>query len=230
MDKILLLEDEYELGQNLTFILTREGYSVEHVISGDKAVSKAVNEEFDLMILDIQLKQTGGLLNDVTSGLEVARIVSQKKNTPYILLTSRAESGDVMIGLEMGAEDYITKPYNTVELLARIRRVLRRYKENIHTSAGNEVTCNGIYLNKETYKVHVNGNPVNITKNQFIVLQHLMENKNKVITRDEIYSKIWGYDPDPNLLDVTMKRIRTLIGKDKIKTVRGKGYLFEGDN
>lgn len=225
MHKILLLEDEELIGENLQQILKREGYDVDWFQVGDHAVDAAVVNNYDLMILDVMLKVTSEAT--ITNGLEVARIVQQVKKTPYILLTSRGESHDIMLGLDMGAEDYITKPYDLTVLLARIRNVLRRSS----SKDDGILKCDGITLNLMTHKLTVDGKPISISNQLFEILHYLMKNKTKIVMKEELYRNIWGYDPsqstETNTLEVNIKRLRQLIGSKYITTVRGKGYMLE---
>lgn len=225
MSKLLMLEDEIEIGETLHMVLKREGYDVLWVTTGDEAVEAALTGEYSLMILDVMLKQ--GTIN---SGLEVARMVRSKIHLPYILLTSRSESYDIMLGLDSGAEDYITKPYDLSVLLARIRTVMRRAaappKEDTSVLCVREL-C----LNLVEHKASVDGEPVQLSNQLFEMLHFFMKNKKKVITKEELYKNIWGYEPgqgtETNNLEVNIKRLRHHIGAHYIKTVRGKGYVLE---
>ncbi|UOE58195.1 response regulator transcription factor [Cytobacillus oceanisediminis] len=232
MKKILILEDEIEIGQTLQYILEREGYEADHHSSGDEAVQAALEKDYDLILLDIMLKQQS-VDTTITNGLEAARKISQQKSTPYIFLTSRAESFDVMVGLDLGAEDYITKPYDITELLARIRAVLRRHDR---TNAGINtgiLESGPLKVNLLSHKVWVDGIEVKLPNQQFELLHYLMEHKNEIVSKDELYKNIWGYEPyaamGTNTLEVNIKRLRNSIGSQLIKTIRGKGYVLEAD-
>jgi two-component system response regulator ArlR len=229
--KLLLLEDEFEIGSTLEMILKSEDYDVDWFVTGDEAVEAALINEYDLMILDVMLKKTAdGFNSRVTNGLEVARLVSQKKHCPYLLLTSRSEPLDIMQGLDMGAEDYITKPYDLTVLLARIRTILRR-TNTADVSSGGITRVGNITINILTHKVTVDGKPVHLTNQLFELLQYFIVHKNQIVSKEDLYKNIWGYDPsdlqETNTLEVNIRRLRNQIGTNIIKTVRGKGYVLE---
>lgn len=231
MYRLLLLEDEVEIGSTLEMILRSENYHIDWFTTGDEAVNAAVSNDYDLMILDVMLKKTVGELNTrISNGLEVARLVNQKKKIPYLLLTSRSEPLDIMQGLDMGAEDYITKPYDLTVLLARIRTVLRRSCSN-DISNGGITRCGNIEINLLTHKVIVEGKHVHLTKQLFELLHYFIIHKGQIISKEELYKNIWGYDPselqETNTLEVNIRRLRNSLDIDIIKTVRGKGYVLE---
>ncbi|MFE4029287.1 response regulator transcription factor [Priestia sp. YIM B13551] len=228
---LLLLEDEHEIGIVLKMILEAEGYQVNWTQTGDEAVFLASNNHFDLMILDIMLKKSSADLNPiVTNGLDVARVVSKNKSIPYMFLTSRGEGIDIMQGLDLGAEDYVKKPYDVPELLARIRAILRRTAQN-QGQPMQELAFGGITLNLFTHKVVVNGNNIHLTNKQLELLHYFMKQPNQIISKENIYINVWGHEPSEigttNPLEVNIKRLRAAIGIDYIKTVRGKGYVLE---
>lgn len=229
MYKILLLEDEYEIGQNLQYILQREEYKADHFMTGEEAVDAALEKDYDLMILDIMLQRSSQ--TSITNGLEVARKITQHKDVPYIMLTARSESYDIMTGLDMGAEDYIPKPYDVTELLARIRAVLRRVARNKSNDTPVELVVGRLKVKLLSHKVYLDGIEVKVTNQQFDLLCYMMQHKNEVLTREGIYKNVWGYDPSEgmgtNTLEVNIKRLRKVIGNDSITTVRGKGYVLE---
>lgn len=231
MFKLLLLEDEFEIGSTLEMVLKSENYHIDWFTTGDEAVSAAIEHDYDLMILDVMLKKTAdGFNSQITNGLEVARLVNMKKTIPYLLLTSRSEPLDIMQGLDMGAEDYITKPYDLTVLLARIRTILRRATSN-DISNGGVTRCGNIEVNLLTHKVMVEGRPIHLTNQLFELLHYFIVNKNQIISKEDLYKNIWGYDPsdlqETNTLEVNIRRLRNQIGNNLIKTVRGKGYVLE---
>lgn len=228
MQKILLLEDEKQIGLDLQYLLNREGYQVEHFTTGEAAVEAALENEYDLMILDIMLKRTTN--TTITNGLEVARKIQQVKEVPFILLTARTDSYDIMTGLDSGAEDYIPKPYDLTELLARLRAVFRRITRT--QKQASMVQVGKIKLNLLSHKVYVNDKEVKLPNQQFDLLHYLMIHKNEVLTKEELYKNVWGYElmngTTTNTLEVNIKRLRKVIGSELITTHRGIGYAFEG--
>lgn len=232
MYKLLLLEDEFEIGSNLEMVLKMEGYEVDWFTSGEEAVNAALNSKYHLMILDITLKKTSTSINSAfTNGVEVARFVSKYNDTPYIFLTSRSDSTDIMQGLDSGAEDYITKPYDLTVLLARIRTCLRRVKTIQEQAPSSVLEFDGIQIDLYTHKVKVDGCPVQLSNQLFDLLHYFMSNQNRIISKEELYKNIWNFDPSScqltNTLEVNIKRLRQQIGSDYIKTVRGRGYVLE---
>ncbi|MES9681702.1 response regulator transcription factor [Gottfriedia acidiceleris] len=233
MYRLLLLEDEHEIGSTLETVLKHEGYEVDWFVTGDEAVDSALNKDYDLLILDVMLKKTGdAFVSHVTSGLDVARIVNQNKKSPYLLLTSRSEPFDIMQGLDMGAEDYITKPYSLTVLLARIRSILRRVvQENNDATTSGIIKAGNIEANMLTHKVTVDDKPIHLANQLFDLLCYFIQRKNQIIPKEELYQEIWGYDPnelhETNNLEVNIRRLREKIGGNVIKNVRGRGYVLE---
>lgn len=234
MHKLLLLEDEIEIGQNLKEILLDEGYQVDWFVTGDEIVSAAISQNYDLMILDVMLKNPAGRssgIRRISNGLEVARIVNQHKKTPYILLTSRNEPFEIMQGLDAGAEDYITKPYDLTELLARIRRIIRRIDEANKDEVSSVLTCGDIVLNTIDHKVHLSDQQIHLAPQLYELLRFFLKNKGHILSKEELYNGVWGYNPakgtETNTLEVNIKRLRQVIGTKYITTVRGQGYVLE---
>lgn len=225
MSRLLMLEDEQEIGETLFDILKREGYQVDWAQTGVEAVELALKNDYDLMILDLMLKQ-----GHISNGMEVARMVKPHKKIPYMLLTSRSDPFDIMLALDSGAEDYITKPYDLSVLLARIRVILRR-NANQTIKETTVLSYNGISLNLTNHEVTVDGKNISLSNQLFKMLRFMIENKKCIVTKDMLYKNIWGYEPaevmDTNTLEVNIKRLRQQIGQKRIKTVRGKGYILE---
>lgn len=189
LEKILLLEDENTLGKNLKMVLASEGYDVDWYTTGDEAVAAALEFEYDMMILDVMLKSPADKpVSHVDNGLEVARVITQQKPIPYMLLTSRDEPIDILQGLNMGADDYVTKPYDLTILLARIRAILRRCKSS--RPATTIIECNGLKLNLMTHKVTVNDKPAELTNQLFEILYLLLQNKGRIVTKEELYKNV----------------------------------------
>lgn len=225
MTKILLVEDEKSLSEPLSYLLRREGYEVQVVDNGLAAVSAVEAAPPDLMLLDLMLP---GL-----AGTEVCREVRQRSSLPIIMLTAKDSEVDIVVGLELGADDYVTKPYSSRELLARIKAVLRRRAEDPHASQS-ILEYHGIVLDSDRHQLVVRGTPVSLPLKEFELLELLMLNAGRVLTRGQIIDRVWGSDyfGDTKTLDVHIKRLRSKIEDSPseptmIVTVRGLGYRFE---
>jgi two-component system response regulator RegX3 len=225
MTKILLVEDEKSLSEPLSYLLRREGYEVQVVDNGLAAVSAVEATPPDLMLLDLMLP---GL-----PGTEVCREVRQRSSLPIIMLTAKDSEVDIVVGLELGADDYVTKPYSSRELLARIKAVLRRRAEDPHASQS-ILEYHGIVLDSDRHQLVVQGTPVSLPLKEFELLELLMLNAGRVLTRGQIIDRVWGSDyfGDTKTLDVHIKRLRSKIEDNPseptmIVTVRGLGYRFE---
>ena len=225
MTKILVVEDEKSLSEPLAYLLRREGYEVTVVDNGLSAVQAVENTPPDLMLLDLMLP---GL-----SGTEVCREVRLRSGLPIIMLTAKDSEVDIVVGLELGADDYVTKPYSSRELLARIRAVLRRRQTEPDGSEG-ILEFHDIVLDSDRHQLSVRGNPVSLPLKEFELLELLMVNAGRVLTRGQIIDRVWGSDyfGDTKTLDVHIKRLRNKIEVHPseptiIVTVRGLGYRFE---
>jgi two-component system response regulator RegX3 len=225
MTRILLVEDEKSLSEPLSYLLRREGYEVQVVDNGLAAVSAVEAAPPDLMLLDLMLP---GL-----PGTEVCREVRQRSSLPIIMLTAKDSEVDIVVGLELGADDYVTKPYSSRELLARIKAVLRRRAEDPHASQS-ILEYHGIVLDSDRHQLVVRGTPVSLPLKEFELLELLMLNAGRVLTRGQIIDRVWGSDyfGDTKTLDVHIKRLRSKIEDNPseptmIVTVRGLGYRFE---
>jgi two-component system response regulator RegX3 len=222
---ILVVEDERSLREPLEYLLQHEGYDVIGVDNGPDAVPLATSGNVDLVLLDLMLP---GM-----PGTEVCREVRTRSAVPIIMLTAKDSEVDIVVGLELGADDYITKPYSTRELLARIRAVLRR-KSADAASDDSVLEFHGIRLDSERHHVTVGGESVSLPLKEFELLELLMVNAGRVLTRGQIIDRVWGSDyfGDTKTLDVHIKRLRSKIEKVPsepvvIVTVRGLGYRFE---
>ena len=225
MSTILVVEDERSLREPLEYLLQHEGYEVIGVDNGTDAVPIATSGTVDLVLLDLMLP---GM-----PGTEVCREVRTRSSVPIIMLTAKDSEVDIVVGLELGADDYITKPYSTRELLARIRAVLRR-KSSDDSADDSVLEFHGIRLDSERHYVSVNGESVSLPLKEFELLELLMVNAGRVLTRGQIIDRVWGSDyfGDTKTLDVHIKRLRSKIEKVPseptiIVTVRGLGYRFE---
>ncbi|MBN2285960.1 MAG: response regulator transcription factor [Tissierellales bacterium] len=223
--KILIVEDEKKIARFLELELTYEGYEVEIANDGRVGFEKAMSPDIDLIVLDLMLP---GL-----SGIELCRRVRNSSDIPIIMLTAKDDVSDKVTGLDVGADDYMTKPFAIEELLARIRVLLKR---KIRTQ-GSELELNTLVhdklkLYKDNYRVEYDNEAIELTKKEFELLEYLMLNKNIVLSREKILENVWGYDyfGETNLIDVYIRYLRGKIDQkydvDLIKTVRGVGYII----
>jgi len=224
--RILIVEDEPSLAEPLAFLLGREGY--ETVIAGDgrAALAEFDRNGADLVLLDLMLP---GL-----SGTEVCRELRARSGVPIIMLTAKDSEVDIVVGLELGADDYVTKPYSSRELLARIRAVLRRRVEAEEAPLELALEVGPVRMDVERHAVTVDGAEVAMPLKEFELLEFLLRNAGRVLTRGQLIDRIWGSDyfGDTKTLDVHIKRIRAKIEPDPsnprlLVTVRGLGYRFE---
>ena len=227
MNRILIVEDEKSFSEPLAFLLGREGYVVEVAEDGNEALAKFEKSGADLVLLDLMLP---GL-----NGTEVCRQIRATSNVPIIMLTAKDDEVDIVVGLELGADDYITKPYVKQVLLARIRAVLRRGAEFSATQGESRVVEVGaVKLDAERHIVTFSGVAISMPLKEFELLEYLMRNAGRVLTREQLIDRIWGSDyvGDTKTLDVHIKRLRSKLEKDPanpelIQTVRGLGYKME---
>jgi two-component system, OmpR family, response regulator RegX3 len=225
MTRILVVEDEEGLRQPLEYLLRREGYDVFGVDNGQAAVDFHFSQPADLILLDLMLP---GM-----PGTEVCKEIRSRSQVPIIMLTAKDSEVDIVVGLELGADDYVTKPYSSRELLARIRAVLRR-KVPDDDASDHIIEYHGIVLDSERHQVTRDGRPVALPLKEFELLELLMVNAGRVLTRGQIIDRVWGSDyfGDTKTLDVHIKRLRSKIEPNPseptiIVTVRGLGYRFE---
>ena len=227
MTRILVVEDEDSFSEALTYLLGREGFEVGIANSGTKAIEEFDRTGADLVLLDLMLP---GL-----SGTEVCRQLRTRSNVPIIMLTAKDSEVDKVVGLELGADDYVTKPYSSRELVARIRAVLRRNGDDAFLDHESHLLVAGpIRMDTERHLVSVDNNPINLPLKEFELLEFLMRNSGRVLTRLQLIDRVWGSDyvGDTKTLDVHIKRLRAKIEKDPaepkhIQTVRGLGYKLE---
>ena len=227
MTKILVVEDEKSFSEPLAFLLGKEGYEVVVAADGNEALAKFEKSGADLVLLDLMLP---GM-----SGTEVCRQIRTTSNVPIIMLTAKDDEVDKVVGLELGADDYVTKPYSARELLARVRAVLRRGADSgADLDAGPLVQVGEIKLDVDRHIVTFKGENIALPLKEFELLEFLMRNAGRVLTRIQIIDRIWGNDyvGDTKTLDVHIKRLRSKLEKDPanpelIQTVRGLGYKME---
>ena len=219
-DRILLVEDEEKLARMVELELKYEGYQVEKALDGRSGLELALQGGFDLVLLDIMLPQL--------SGMEVLRRLRRESQVPVIMLTARDSVIDKVAGLDSGADDYITKPFAIEELLARIRAALR----NKSGRGGHMLAAGPLSMDVERHQVTVKGQAVELTKKEFDLLRHLLENKGRVLTREALLDSVWGFDfvGETNSVDVYIRFLRSKIdeafGVKLIHTVRGVGYVI----
>ncbi|AGE36977.1 response regulator transcription factor [Corynebacterium urealyticum] len=225
MTKILLVEDEESLSDPLSYLLEREGYDVSIAEDGLKAVEMFELHGADIILLDLMLP---GL-----PGTEVCRAIRAKSMVPIIMLTAKDTEIDKVVGLELGADDYVTKPYSSRELLARIRAVLRRGQAQGSEGSSNVLEAGGVRVDVDRYVVTVRGEDMQLPLKEFELLEMLVRNAGRVMTREQLIDRVWGSDyvGDTKTLDVHVKRLRTKIEENPSKpellvTLRGLGYKF----
>ena len=227
MTRILVVEDEKSFSEPLSFLLGKEGYEVDVASDGNEAIAKFDKSGADLILLDLMLP---GI-----PGTEVCRQIRTNSNVPIIMLTAKDDEVDKVVGLELGADDYVTKPYSTRELLARIRAVLRRGAEfAAEEGLSTLVEVGDIKLDADRHLVTFKGDSISLPLKEFELLEYLMRNAGRVLTRMQIIDRIWGNDyvGDTKTLDVHIKRLRSKFESDPanptlIQTVRGLGYKLE---
>ena len=225
--KILLVEDEESISEPLTYLLEKEGFEVTVVADGAAAPAEFDRVRPALVLLDLMLP---GM-----SGTEICREIRQHSQTPIIMLTAKDSEVDIVVGLELGADDYVTKPYSSRELLARIRALLRRSElQPIVDEDDSVVSIGDLRLDSAKHNLLVRGESVAIPLREFELLEYLMRNAGRVLTRGQLIDRVWGSDyfGDTKTLDVHIKRIRSRIEPDPanptlLSTVRGVGYRFE---
>ena len=226
--RVLLVEDEESFIDALTIGLEREGFDVVSAADGQLAMETFAPDRFDIVLLDLMLPKM--------SGLDVCRAIRNLSDVPIIVVSAKGEEVDAVLMLEIGADDYVTKPYRLRELVARMRAVLRRHEtSNTPTSASMAVfEVNPVRLEIDTRRCFVRGEEIKLRKKEFALLTLLLENVGRVMTREVLIDRIWGSDyvGDTKTLDVHIKRLRTLVEESPkepvvITTVRGVGYRFE---
>ncbi|MBI5191643.1 MAG: winged helix-turn-helix domain-containing protein [Nitrospirae bacterium] len=229
-DKILVVDDERDLVELLEYNLRKDGYTVVSAGNGLDALKLAASEPPDLVVLDIMLPGMQGL--DVMKGLK-GKPATQ--HVPVILLTARSDEFDRVLGLELGADDYVTKPFSPRELIARVKAVLRRSSPAVKQSGQKVIVTGGLRIDLLKHKVYVNDNPVELSPTEFKLIKFLAENRGRVISRESLLDNVWGHDAfvEPRTVDVHVRRLRAKIEDDPeepvyIKTVRGVGYEFGG--
>jgi DNA-binding response OmpR family regulator len=234
-DKILVVEDEIPLQETLLYNLKKQGYEIEGVSDGKTAIEKARSFHPDLILLDVMLP--------VMDGFEVCRILRQEMNTPIIMLTARTDEIDRVVGLEVGADDYLSKPFSMRELIARVKALLRRVRLMTETmnqvqsedKEENEIISENLRIDQNRHEAFLDDHIIDLAPKEYDLLLYFIKHKRYILTRNQILEKVWGweYSGDSRTVDVHVSWLREKIEKDpetphRIITVRGSGYRFEG--
>jgi two-component system response regulator RegX3 len=228
MTKILIIEDETSFSEALSFLLQKEGFETKIAETGKQGLEAFKSQNFDLILLDLMIPEI--------SGIDLCRTIRTTSQVPIIMLTAKDSEIDKVVGLELGADDYVTKPYSARELVARIKAVLRRGSSD--GSSSEPVTgiheVAGIRMDVERHQVSVKGVNISLPLKEFELLEFLLRNAGRVLTRGQLIDRVWGgdYYGDTKTLDVHIKRLRSKIEADPanpvlIQTIRGLGYKFE---
>ena len=226
MPRILIVEDEKKIARFLELELRHEGYDILTAFDGRSGLETALSEDPDLLILDLMLPEL--------SGIEVCRRLRHTSDVPIIMLTAKDDVSDKVMGLDMGADDYVTKPFAIEELLARIRVAIkkRRLRDSDRNKEDHTLSSGPVTVDLASWQVRVNGEPVSLTKKEFDTLKYLMEHQGSAVTREQLMNEVWGYDyiGDSNIVDVYIRYLRHKIDDQfrikTIHTIRSVGYLF----
>lgn len=224
--RILIVEDEYKIARFLQLELEHEGYQTLIEANGRRALDRIIQEPFDLVVLDVMLPEL--------DGMEICRRVRELSDMPIIMVTAKDAIEDKVLGLDTGADDYLTKPFAIQELFARIRVALRKKYRDTHNELATDTFIIGnLTLYPSRYEAEVSGQPVSLTKKEYDLLEYLIRNKHIVMSRERILHEVWGYDytGDTNVVDVYIRYLRSKLdekyGQKYIYTVRGVGYVVK---
>ncbi len=227
--KALVVDDEKLIVKGLKFSLEQEGYEVDCAYDGQEAVEKAKEKEYDIMLLDLMLP--------IYNGYEVCQQIREFSDVPIVMLTAKGEDMDKILGLEYGADDYITKPFNILEVKARIKAIVRRNRRKavVTPAAPKIITSGKMKLDIEAKRLYINENEIKLTVKEFDILKLLAENPGKIYSREQLLTLIWGskYPGDARTVDVNVRRLREKIEENPAKpeyvhTKWGMGYYFQG--
>ena len=227
LGKILIADDDRNIAELLRLYLEKEGYTTELAADGEEAVSKFNADAPDLVLLDIMMPKL--------DGWQVCREIRKKSNCPIIMITAKGETFDKVLGLELGADDYIVKPFDTKEVVARIKAIARRVSAAPAETEVREVRYDKLSVNMTRYELRVNGKVVDTPPKELELLFYLASNPNRVYTRDQLLDEVWGFEyyGDSRTIDVHIKRLREKLegvsDKWALKTVWGVGYKFESE-
>ncbi|PRY81398.1 response regulator transcription factor [Alkalibacterium olivapovliticus] len=232
MKKVLVVEDDLSIGKLLEYNLVKEGYEVDVVTDGNEGLKRALSSEYTIILLDLMLPGK--------DGMDICRELKQEKNdTPIIMLTAKDSEIDKIIGLEIGADDYITKPFSPREVVARIKAILRRsnkseVKESSLDVSEEELVLNDLTIYPDKYEVYLKGKLIEFTPKEFELLLYLAKHKNRILSREQLLLAVWDYDysGETRIVDVHVSHLREKIEENPkipvyIKTARGFGYKFE---
>lgn len=223
--KILIVDDDENICELLRLYLQKDGFNTVVANNGEKAITLVQIEKPDLVLLDIMMP--------VLDGWQVCREIRKSSDVPIIMLTAKSETFDKVLGLELGADDYVTKPFDSKEVVARIKAVLRRTNENEKNAKAKEVRFDNLVINITNYELIVNDVQIDTPPKELELIYHLASNPNRVYTRDQLLDEVWGFDyyGDSRTVDVHVKRLREKLEgvseKWSLKTVWGVGYKFE---
>ena len=224
--KVLIVDDEKNIVDILKFNLKKEGFDTIEAYDGEKAMELALSEKPDLILLDVMLPKT--------DGFTVCRKLRQSISTPILMLTAKEEEVDKVLGLELGADDYITKPFSQRELMARVKANIRRTSfEDSDTAVGSIIKCGGIVIDADRYEIKRDDETIELTLREFELVKFLAIHHGQIFSRENLLEKVWGYEyyGDVRTVDVTIRRVREKLEKDPsnceyIMTKRGVGYYF----
>ena len=222
LERVLVVDDDKHIAELMSLYLTKEGFRTREIYNGNDAVKACLEDKPDIMLLDIMLP---GM-----DGYKVLAEIRKTSNVPVIMITAKGETFDKVLGLELGADDYIVKPFEPKELVARVKAVLRRYSGK--PTGKNTIEYENIVIDPDNYTVVYHGGKLDMPPKEFELLSFLASHPNRVFTRDALLDKIWGYDyiGDTRTVDVHIKRIREKLNKNdnwSVKTIWGVGYKFE---
>ena len=224
MSTVLIIEDERKIARFIELELQHEGYNVRYAENGRVGLEKAMDKDVDLVILDLMLPEM--------SGIEVCRRLRRDSDVPIIMLTAKDDVSDKVMGLDMGADDYMTKPFAIEELLARIRVALKKHRTDRKSEHEGILKSGKLVLDPASYSVAYNGTPISMTKKEFDLLHYLMAHEGEAVTREQLLSDVWEYDyaGDTNVVDVYIRYLRLKIDEPfhikTIRTIRAVGYMF----
>lgn len=229
-NRVLIAEDEKPISDIIKFNLEKEGYEIITAYDGEDALKKALNEQLELIILDIMLPSM--------DGFEICKRVREKSSVPIIMVTAKEEEVDKILGLELGADDYITKPFSIRELVARVKANVRRQEMNINADQQEKeiIKNKDLSIDLKKYEVKKGSTSIDLTVREFELLKFLAKQKDQVFSREQLLERVWGYEyyGDIRTVDVTVRRLREKVEDDSsnptyIMTKRGVGYYFKGE-
>ena len=226
--KVLVVDDEKLIVKGIRFSLEQDGMEVDCAYDGEEALEKAKAEEYDLILLDVMLPKY--------TGFEVCQMIREFSDVPVVMLTAKGDDMDKILGLEYGADDYITKPFNILEVKARIKAIMRRTGKNVKEKEDkNVILKNDMKIDRQSRRVHVGGKDINLTAKEFDLLELLETNPDKVYSREELLNIVWGYEypGDARTVDVHVRRLREKVEPNPsepkyVYTKWGVGYYFRG--